>query len=66
MLLHKNTRESLGISLKGNIVIIDEAHNLVEAINSIYSNTVTLAQVNAALLGSAVLTPFSCCRRNHS
>lgn len=45
MLLHKNTRDSLGISLKGNIVIIDEAHNLIEAINNIYSNNLTLAQV---------------------
>lgn len=37
MLLHKDTRESLGIKLEGNIVIIDEAHNLIEAINNMYS-----------------------------
>ena len=50
MLLHKNTRESLGISLKGNIVIVDEAHNLVEAINEIYSTQLTLAQVIVFLI----------------
>ena len=26
LLLHKTTRESVGIKLEGNIVIIDEAH----------------------------------------
>ena len=37
LLLHKDMRESLGISLQGNVVIIDEAHNLLESINSMYS-----------------------------
>jgi hypothetical protein len=32
-LLHRATREALGIELAGNVVLIDEAHNLVEAIN---------------------------------
>ncbi|CAD5124537.1 DgyrCDS12815 [Dimorphilus gyrociliatus] len=36
-LLHKPTREKSGIKLKGNIVIIDEAHNLFETISSVYS-----------------------------
>ncbi len=44
-LLHKATRESLNIQLKGNIVIIDEAHNVIDAISSMYSETVHLAQV---------------------
>ena len=30
-LLHKETRESLGINLRGSVVVFDEAHNLVEA-----------------------------------
>ena len=34
-LLHKPTRDSLGISCRNNIVIIDEAHNLVEAMNQV-------------------------------
>ncbi|XP_013788023.1 ATP-dependent DNA helicase DDX11-like [Limulus polyphemus] len=37
VLLHKSTREACGIELKGNIVIIDEAHNLLETINNIHS-----------------------------
>jgi len=36
-LVHQGTRDSLNVKLKGNVVIIDEAHNLVEAINAIHS-----------------------------
>ena len=45
-LLHKATRESSGIKLKGNIVIIDEAHNLIETIGNIYSVEITGSQVS--------------------
>ncbi|KAI7860388.1 helicase C-terminal domain-containing protein [Circinella umbellata] len=47
-LLHANTRESLGISLKNNIVIIDEAHNLIETITSIHTVTLTYHQTHMA------------------
>ncbi|XP_012539548.1 ATP-dependent DNA helicase DDX11 [Monomorium pharaonis] len=40
-ILHKNTRTSLGIDLKGNILIIDEAHNLLEAIEGMHSSLIT-------------------------
>ena len=43
-LLHRETRESCGIRLTGNIVIIDEAHNLLDTISSIHSIEVTAAQ----------------------
>ncbi|KAB7505816.1 putative ATP-dependent DNA helicase DDX11 [Armadillidium nasatum] len=36
-LLHRSTREALGIKLKGSVVIIDEAHNLLETIGNIHS-----------------------------
>eukprot|EP00026_Physarum_polycephalum_P002335 Phypoly_transcript_02341.p1 GENE.Phypoly_transcript_02341~~Phypoly_transcript_02341.p1 ORF type:complete len:947 (+),score=142.85 Phypoly_transcript_02341:183-2843(+) len=48
-LLHKLTRESLGISLKNNIVILDEAHNLVEAINDMYAVEISTAQISQVL-----------------
>lgn len=48
LLLQKSTRESLGISLKEHVVIIDEAHNLMDAIAGMYSSTVTLAQMSLA------------------
>jgi Rad3-related DNA helicase len=44
-ILHRTTRESLGISLKGNVLIIDEAHNIVDAINNMYSVTITSKDV---------------------
>eukprot|EP00743_Colponemidia_sp_Colp-15_P010716 GILK01011837.1.p1 GENE.GILK01011837.1~~GILK01011837.1.p1 ORF type:complete len:858 (+),score=121.79 GILK01011837.1:230-2803(+) len=47
--LHRATRESLGISLKNKILIFDEAHNLVDAINRLYSITLTYQQLAASL-----------------
>jgi len=44
-LLHKSTRESCGIRLRGNVVIIDEGHNLLETISNIHSVEVTGSQV---------------------
>lgn len=43
--LHKATREANGVKLAGNVVIVDEAHNLIETINSVHSVEVTGAQV---------------------
>ncbi|KAL6431362.1 hypothetical protein ACFW04_007181 [Cataglyphis niger] len=40
-ILHKSTRDSLGIDLKGNVLIIDEAHNLLDAIEGMYSSIIT-------------------------
>lgn len=40
-ILHKNTRDSLGIDLKNNVLIVDEAHNLLEAIERMHSVTIT-------------------------
>lgn len=45
MLLHQATREACGIQLKDNIVIIDEAHNLIETISNIHSVEITGGQV---------------------
>lgn len=44
-LLHKSTREASKIKIKNNIVIIDEAHNLLDAIGNMHSSHVTGNQV---------------------
>ncbi|XP_071951363.1 ATP-dependent DNA helicase DDX11-like [Antedon mediterranea] len=43
-LLHKSTRQACGIKIEGNVVIIDEAHNLTETIANMYSVEVTGSQ----------------------
>ena len=48
LLLQKSARESLNISVKGHVVIIDEAHNLLDAIADSYSCSVSLVQLEMA------------------
>lgn len=45
LLLQQSAREALDIELKGHIVIIDEAHNLLDAISAIHSTSVSLSQL---------------------
>ncbi|KAL5263634.1 hypothetical protein ACHWQZ_G008861 [Mnemiopsis leidyi] len=40
MMLHRDQRKSLNVRLKDAVVIIDEAHNLIETINEIHSLTI--------------------------
>lgn len=44
-LLHSSTRETLGVKLKDCVIIIDEAHNLVDTVSNIYSCQVSATQV---------------------
>ncbi|XP_040201179.1 ATP-dependent DNA helicase DDX11 isoform X2 [Rana temporaria] len=45
MLLHDSTRRASGIKLKDQVVIIDEAHNLIDTITGIHSSQVTGTQL---------------------
>ncbi|XP_063901225.1 ATP-dependent DNA helicase DDX11-like isoform X2 [Zophobas morio] len=45
MLLHNPTRSASGVDIKGNVVVIDEAHNIIEALSSVYSVSITLLQL---------------------
>ena len=40
-LLHAGTRQALGVSLDRSVVVIDEAHNLIDTINEAHSVTLT-------------------------
>ncbi|CAI5725771.1 unnamed protein product [Peronospora effusa] len=48
MLLSKDTRETLGIALEDNIIIFDEAHNIIDAINNTYRVEITSKQLVVA------------------
>lgn len=45
LLLQKTAREALDLSLKGHVVIIDEAHNLMDTVSNIHSLSVTQAEL---------------------
>ncbi len=49
ILFQKEARKSFSINLKNQIVIIDEAHNLIDTISSIHSVEITDAHVTQAL-----------------
>jgi chromosome transmission fidelity protein 1 len=49
LLLQKSARDALGIPIKGHVVIIDEAHNLMDAIAETYSVTITFSQLDMAI-----------------
>ncbi len=48
MLLHSGTRHAVGLPLDGNVVVIDEAHNLLETIESIHSVALPLLHLRLA------------------
>ncbi|XP_010417779.1 PREDICTED: ATP-dependent DNA helicase DDX11-like [Camelina sativa] len=45
-LLSKSSRESLGLSLKNSVVIIDEAHNLADTLLSMHDAKITVSQLD--------------------
>ncbi|KAL3899854.1 MAG: hypothetical protein SGCHY_001748 [Lobulomycetales sp.] len=49
LLLQKSAREALGIDISGQIVIFDEAHNISDAISSIYTVIITSTQVTKCI-----------------
>ncbi|KAI5073385.1 hypothetical protein GOP47_0011398 [Adiantum capillus-veneris] len=48
-ILHCPTREATGLKLKGCVVVIDEAHNLVDSISSMYSCQISGIQLKQVL-----------------
>ncbi|KAG5953266.1 hypothetical protein E4U53_006194 [Claviceps sorghi] len=53
LLLQKTAREALGIKLEGNVVIIDEAHNIMDAIANVHAADIKLSELRRgrAMLG---------------
>lgn len=51
LLLHKETRNYVGIDLKDSIVLVDEAHNLIDTITRIYSCAISLKDLEQVRRG---------------
>lgn len=45
LLLQKSARDALGIKLDGNVVIVDEAHNIMDAVANVYSADLKLSDL---------------------
>jgi chromosome transmission fidelity protein 1 len=48
LLLQRSAREALGINLEGNVVIIDEAHNIMDAVANVHAAEIRLSQLRKA------------------
>lgn len=48
LLLQKSARDALGIKLEGNVVIIDEAHNIMDAVSNVYAAEIRLGELRKA------------------
>lgn len=48
LLLQKSARDALGIKLEGNVVIIDEAHNIMDAVANVYAAEIRLGELRRA------------------
>lgn len=48
LLLQKTARDALGIKLEGNVVIIDEAHNIMDAVANVYASEASLSDLKRA------------------
>lgn len=51
LLLQRSSRKALGVDLKDAIIVIDEAHNILDTISSMSSTSVSLADVSPSLQG---------------
>ncbi|KAH9890810.1 DNA repair helicase [Xylariomycetidae sp. FL2044] len=48
LLLQKSARDALGIKLEGNVVVIDEAHNIMDAVANVYASEISLSELKRA------------------
>lgn len=49
VLLHDGTRKAWGIELKDNVIVLDEAHNVLNTISSLYSAEISTKSLTLAL-----------------
>ncbi|PHH92507.1 hypothetical protein CDD83_7144 [Cordyceps sp. RAO-2017] len=56
LLLQKSARDALGIKLEGNVVIIDEAHNIMDAVANVHAAEIKMSELRKArgMLGAYV------------
>lgn len=56
LLLQKSARDALGIKIKDNIVIIDEAHNIMDAISGVHAAEIKMSDLQCArrMLGAYI------------
>lgn len=50
-ILHKSTREGVGLTVKNSVLLLDEAHNIVESISNMYSNSISVPQMEECTEG---------------
>lgn len=48
LLLQQSARDALGIKLEGNVVIIDEAHNIMDAVANVHAAEIRLSDLKRA------------------